>query len=292
MQYESVKDKYDLSEFKILESIKLADSIDDYRDKARLLEVEMLVNVCKKEMDKIESIEVVYTETKKVGSNISEVNKTQSGIKVKFKKSKEEVKKLSNFEEELKKEVDEQQKLVNSMYEEASKISKDVRHETIYKYGSGLISSMLRIAGGILTLPLSGLNIFGVTLGTTLINRGLKGLNRSIETKEKIIIDYKYEDLSNKLSKVEDKLEYINLTLADSLNEIARLKNNITIVFLKYKDILPDYEATLNKVLNLEEKLVKQQEKMKNIGEKEEEEKKLKKEKIYKIGEMKRNDNN
>ena len=52
-QYDTVKEKYDLSEFCILESIKLMDNIKDYKSIANLNEMEMMVKVCKKEIEQI-----------------------------------------------------------------------------------------------------------------------------------------------------------------------------------------------------------------------------------------------
>ena len=90
-QYDAVKEKYDLSEFSILESIKLIDNIKDYKNRASLNEMDMMIKVCKKEITKIESVTIEYKDTKKVGENIDNVKEEQQNVKVKFNRSKVKV---------------------------------------------------------------------------------------------------------------------------------------------------------------------------------------------------------
>ena len=52
-----------------------------------------------------------------------------------------------------------------------------------------------KIAGGILTLPFTGATIFGVALGNTMINRGLKTLNKGLDVNKKVVTDYRYTDI-------------------------------------------------------------------------------------------------
>lgn len=286
-KFDAIKYKYDLSEFKILESLKLAASIDDYKDKAKLNETEMLINVCKKEIDKIAQVEIVYVETKKVGENIEEVKDTQSNIKVKFKKDKKALDTLEKLEADLNYEIKVQKMLVDEMYDKASEIQ-EFNKKLRFRQTGGILGSMLRIAGGILTLPLSGLNLFGISIGATLINKGLKGLNKSFEEEEKIEIVYHYEDLKEKLINVKDRLEYINLVLEDSLNEIDKFKNNINLKYARYKDVIPEYDGVLKNVLKLEERLIRQQLKIADIDKKVEKEKELNSEKILKVNRMRK----
>ena len=78
------------------------DNIKDYTSTASLNEMEMMVKVCKKEIEQIKSVEVEYKETKKVGSNIDAIKKDQADIKIKFKKDKEHISQIKNVSENIK----------------------------------------------------------------------------------------------------------------------------------------------------------------------------------------------
>lgn len=284
-QYDIIKDKYDLSEFCILESIKLIDSIDDYKSVAKLNEMEMMLKVCKKEISKIDSITVIVDENQKVGTDIESVKQDHKKIKIKFNKSKEQIKKLNSFQEELKYEIKYQQEIIDDMYLKASYFEKQISKKIEIIGHRDILGSILRIAGGILTLPFTGKQLFGISLGSTLINKGLKEMNKQLETKEKIVVDYKYEDISNKINQVKDKLEYTNLLISDSLNEIKKLKNNFKNEYGEYNNILREYSSTLEKLNNLEFKLLTQQEKLIKMDKKLDKEKEINKQKLKRVGE-------
>lgn len=281
-QYDAVKNKYDLSEFSILESIKLIDNITDYKSRANLNEMDMMIKVCKKEIDKIETVTVEYQETKKLGTNIDEIKEEQKKIKIKFHKSKENISKITDVEKEINEELKTQEEIIEDMYKEASYFEKVARTELEYSGYGKMFSSLLKIAGGILTLPFTGTKIFGVALGNTMINRGLKTLNKGLNVNQKIVYDYKYTDIAHKISEVKDKVEYTNLIISDNLNEINKLREN----FKKYREfnkILPEYESMLSKVDKLEEKLKIQQEKISKMDKKLDEQKDLNNKKMKKV---------
>jgi len=282
-QYYAVKEKYDLSEFSILESIKLMDSIDNYKTMASLNEVEMMVRVCKKEIEKIDSVTIVVEESKKAEDDIQDKKESENKIRIKFNKNKTKVNELKTFEEEIAYELKEQQEIVDEMYKKASYFKKEVSKKMEYIGHKKIVSSLFRIAGGILTMPLTGSQLFGVALGSTMINKGLKEMNRKLEKRERIVINYKYEDISKQVEEVKDKIEYTNLILIDSLSEIKKLKNNFNEVYKDYKYILPDYLEMIEKVEALERRLIEQQTKLVKMDRKLEEEKEMNKQKLKKI---------
>ena len=283
LQYDAIKEKYDLGEFSILESIKLIDTIDDYKSVAKLNEMEMMLKVCKKEISKIDSITVIVEENKNVGNNIEETKEEQKQVKNKFNKSKSKINELSSLEEDLNNEIKCQQQIVDDMYEKASFFEKDVSKKIEVIGKRDILGSVLRIAGGILTLPFTGKQLFGISLGSTLINKALKEMNRSLETKEKIVVNYRYEDISKQIEQVKDKVEYTNLILSDSLNEIKKLKSNFKYTYSEYDNILPEYNSTLEKLEALELKILKQQEKLLKMDKKLDKEKEINKQKLKRI---------
>jgi len=288
-QYDAVKEKYDLSEFSILESIKLIDNIKDYKNRASLNEMDMMIKVCKKEITKIESVTIEYKETKKVGTDINNIKEEQQKVKVKFNRSKEKVEELKYRERDITEELDYQEKVIDEMYKEASRFEQLTRTDLVYKEYKGMLASMLRIAGGVLTLPFSGSKIFGVALGNAMINRGLKMMNKSLYPFEyKKTITYQYKDIAHKISEVKDKVEYTNLLISDNLLEIKKLRENFK-TYKEYNKVLPNYEDILDKIDKMEKRLKMQQEKISKMDKKLDEEKKLNTKKMEKVMSAKQN---
>lgn len=283
MQYDTIKEKYDLSEFAIVGGIKLIDSISDYQSIASLNEIETMVRVCKKEIEKIESITIINDKSKKVSSNLEDKKHEEDNVKIKFNKHKEKIKDVNTIEEKISLEVKEQEQIVNDMYKDAIYFEERISKEIEYIGHRKILSSMLNIAGGILTLPLTGINLFGIALGSTMINKGLKEMNKKLETREKIVINYDYKDISKKISNMKDKVGYTNLILIDSLNEIKKLKNNFSNTFKNYEYILPDYYEMFDKINSLENRLIEQQKNLNKIDKKLEEEKELNNKKLTKV---------
>lgn len=283
-QYDVIKEKYDLSDFSIIESIKIIDSIDNYKSLASLNEIEMMVRVCKNEINKIDNITVIKDESKKVGTTIEEKKKKEANIKIKFNKNKDKINAIKTIEGNLANELKEQQKIIDDMYYKASFYEKNISKKIEFVGHRKILSSLFRIAGGILTIPLTGTQIFGVALGSTMINKGLKEMNKSLEKREKMVINYKYEDISNQIASVKETVEYTNLILTDSLNEIKKLKNNFNETFKNFEYILPDYSDTLEKINALEQKLLEQQFRIEKMDKKLEQEKEINKQKLKKVG--------
>ena len=245
-----------------------------------------MANVCSKEIDQIKSVSVFYEDKKKIGTDIKEVKNEQKSIKIKFKKGKEKIDSLNYIKDTIESEINNQKQIVDEMYGKALYLEKQISKQREVIGHKKIISSFFRIVGGTLTLAFTGKSIFGMAIGATMVNKGLKELNRKLETREKIIINYKYEDISKQLENVKDKVEYTNLVLLDSLNEIKKLKNNFSNVFCKYDKVIPEYSETLKKVNELETKLKEQQIKIMGVNKKIEVEKELNKEKIKKIGNL------
>lgn len=283
LQYETVKNKYDLSEFSILKSIKLMENITDYKSLAKLNEIEMMIKVCKKEISKIDSVNIIIEDSKKVEEDIETLSEKQNDIKIKFNKSKENINKIYSLEECISNEIKNQQEIIDDMYKKSFYMEKEISKEIEIIGQKDILGSLFKIAGGIITLPLTGKQLFGIALGSTMINRGLKEMNRSLETKEKLVINYKYEDISKQIEQVKDKVDYIYLILSDSLNEINKLKNNFKNIYGEYNNILPEYNSVLETLNNLSNRILKQQDKLLNMDKKLKQEKEMNKQKLKKI---------
>lgn len=135
------------------------------------------------------------------------------------------IKSLQIKDDKLKQELNNINSVVNSMNEEVNKVTKNIVEITRTEGYGKIITSALKVAAGILTLPFSKANIFNITLGSALINRGVNGIRQGLETKKEIKVNYDYKDLTEKIRNTKNKLELTETMIKDSLTQINILKS-------------------------------------------------------------------
>ena len=128
-----------------------------------------------------------------------------------------------------------------------------------------MFASLLRVAAGIITVPLSNRRIFGIAMGAALINRGLRGLRQGLTVEQRTETVIKYEDLEREIINCKDKLEYTNLMLIDSIEQVDKLKVEFHDKFEKYVYLIPEYKDAMNKLDNLKKKLEQKHIELKTI---------------------------
>ena len=220
------------------------------------------ISINKENTSSIKNIKIYKTSKKEIDKKV-ESKKT---IKVLNKFDGYKIRQLKRNEEIVKKDVDIATHIIDKMNKEVDKVTKEVSRITKTTGYTRMIASCLRVATGVLTLPFSKFNLFNITLGSALINRGLKDLRKGLETKSEIKIDYKYEDLSNMIKATKDKTKLTELLIMDSLTEIKSIKESTYLGENNIKD-LNKLEENLNKKLKeidkLNKKLNKQDERNK-----------------------------
>ena len=254
-KYDTVKDKYDFSEFAILDSIEFMDAVDDYTDKAKLDTIEVMVNVCKNEITKIEGIVIEKDKSIKVTTDIE--NKKEEIVKrtIEFNNNKEKTKKQERIEDRVAIELVEQRKILDDIKSRVDKLEfVNIPQIQVSGYGK-MFASLLRVAAGIVTVPLSRRRLCGIAMGTALINRGLRGLRQGLTVEQRVETTIKYEDLEREIINQKDRLEYTNIMLMDSIEQVNKLKEEFHDKFEKYIYLIPEYKDAIDKLDNLKKKL-------------------------------------
>lgn len=196
---------------------------------------------------------------------------------------KAKVKSIEIIDEKIKKEIEEQKRILKSMKSKVSKID-ITTSKTIKLSGFGrIISSILKIATGLLTLPFSGTNMFGIMLGATLVNKGIRGLRKGLNRQEVTNINYNYEDLKYKILRSKNKLSDTKLLIIDSLEQVQLLKEEFIDKFKDYKVIDPLYDEIFKDIENIEDKLKNKKKEIEEIDKKFNKQYELNKVKLKKI---------
>ena len=254
-QYDTVKDKYNFEDFAILDSIEIMDAVDDYLDKAKLENIEVMVNVCKNEINKIDGIVIEKDKSIKVATDIEDKKEEIEKRTIAFEKNKNETEKEEKIEDRISLELIEQRKILDDIKRRIDNIEiTNIPQIRITGYGR-MFASLLRVAAGILTIPISNSRIFGIAMGASLINRGLRGLRQGLTVEQSINTRIRYEDLEREIINCKDKLEYTNLLLMDSIEQVDKLKTEFNEKFSKYVYLIPEYKEALDKLDNLKKSL-------------------------------------
>lgn len=254
-KFDTVKYKYDFADFAILDSIKIMDAIEDYQDNAKLDEIETMVNVCKNEIEKIDGIVIENEKSIKVGYELEEKKEKIKTRTISFNKNKENTNKVSCMEDKVAKELIEQRKILEDIKSRVDVIEiTQIPKVNISGYGR-MFASFLRVAAGILTTPVSNSRIFGIALGTNLINKGIRGLRQGLTVEQTVELSYKYEDLEREIINCKDKLSLTNLLLIDSIEQIDKLRDEFKDKFEAYIYVIPEYNESLKKIDLLKKQL-------------------------------------
>lgn len=267
-KYLTIKEKYDFEDYEILDSLTLIDAIEEYKTKAKLDELESLVDACKEEVEAISG--VLIEDEKRVGVG-EELEKKQEEIVNRdnaFADTKDKTIYLDELERTIQKEAEQQRKIIQELESKIAKVEHEVVKTTEYVYQSGrMFSSFLRIATGILTAPLSNTRLFGVMLGTHLINRGLNDLRTSLIPREveKTEIRERYQSVEHEILHTKDEVGTTLKLIDNTLYQIDDLQKTFRLKFEPYASYIPEYHKVENMLTELQKKLQTKREQINNM---------------------------
>ena len=257
-KYLIIKEKYNFDDYEILDSITLIETIEDYKTKAQLDELESLVDACKDEILAIDGILIEDKKSVGIGEDIIEKKEEIIERDNDFDNTKNRTLYLDELEKTIQTESEQQRKIIQELEIKIAKVEHEVVRTTEYVYQSGrMFSSFLRIATGILTAPLSNTRLFGVMLGTHLINRGLKDLRNSLIPREieKTEVRERYQNVEREILNTKDEVGTTLKLLNDSLEQIDDLQKVFKIKFEPYANFIPEYHSVKNMLDDLQKKL-------------------------------------
>lgn len=231
----------------------------DVDNQITILNNEETLNIIDQEKDETidevreEIIEEVVTVKVPKGENIDLESVKNLNMKVE---------KISTYEDKISYELNRQKEIIDRMYNRVGKFEKVVNTKYEIRGYGRLLSSFGNIAMGMLTLPLTNLKLFNFCFGSALINKGINKMKQGLDTKEKITIDYKYDDMTRQIKANQDKLNTTSLLLSDSVNQLKQVRSEFIKEFSRYEYQIPDYYKTLQTMESLEKKLKANQEKI------------------------------
>ena len=257
-QYLIMRDKYNFEDYEALENLTLMSAIDDYRDKARLEELEGLVDACKQEVEEIDGLVVEEERRRVVGAAIEDKEEEIETRDTAFKGTKKKNIYLDDLEKQIADEASRQQKLVAEIDAHLDKVETEVVTTTRYIYNTGqMFASFLRITAGILTAPFSNRSLFGIMLGSGLINRGIRDLRASLTPREveQTEIKERYQSIEREILSTKDVVGTTLKIIDDSIEQLDDLQKDFKLKFEPYAEYIPEYRKVEQMMEKLQKKL-------------------------------------
>ncbi len=261
-KYEKIKDHYDLSEFIILDSITYMDAIGELKDEASIEQLEIMVDICKNE---IEELDDIVEENKRGVEAKEEFTSKQQEIENRdkaFIKHTDRVMEVDKDYQQIINDTKSQMELLKHIREHLYDFEIEVIKTTkIVNRTQSLFGSFLRIATGILTRPFTGINLFGIALGTNLINRGLRGLREYLNPEIEVIEENrkKYCDMEEEILKGKNLVNNTKMLLSDSLWQLTQLEQEFQTTFANYTNVIPEYKQVLDQMHTLKNGLIEKE---------------------------------
>ena len=267
-KYEVMKEKYNFEDYDILDNLKLIDTIEDYKDKASIEELELMVDACKYEIEAIDG--VVIEEEKKAGidENLETKHKLIKERDQLFQKKRAQAISLDYDESIIEREMIIQQKTIADLEEKLKHIDTETRQVQYYVYNTRLMfRSFLRITAGILTAPFNGRRVFNTMLGTDLINRGLRNLRTSLIPDERVRIEVRerYNSVETEILKAKDDVNSTMFLINDSIKQIDDIKDYLNVHVKKDAEYIPQYQEVKDMIEKLDKSLKAKKEEIEKL---------------------------
>jgi hypothetical protein len=255
-QYKIMKDKYEFDGYEFLENLTLVEKVDDFKTKADLEELELMVDACKFEVEAIDAVVTVEKTSKKVGVGIVEKKDELVDRDRSFEKSKSDRYRLNNLSATIEEELSHEAEILDDIQNNLRHIENETDRVVGLTINTDrMIRSFLRIAAGIITAPL--FNIFGTMLGIHLVRSGLRELRQSLLPVEVDREEYarRYEQVETQIVNARNDVERTLIMIDDSFDTIRDIKKLYKQKYEKYAAYLPDYAKLWDDMESLEKRL-------------------------------------
>jgi hypothetical protein len=179
-------------------------------------------------------------------------------------------------------EIDRQNEYFSRLMEKVDVIDRQ-EYVTMHLRGLGnLIGNSLRFMGLMLMSPFTGL-IPGISMQTMATRRMIANAYRHIHLEEVNHVRYEAIDYDSELNHHLDDVNYAECLIDDALKDVDRLKEDFMSI---YDSRIPGYEDTLKKITAIENKLVRNQNKVAIVKKNLKRSKKINENKIVRVREL------
>lgn len=277
--YQIISEYYDFKGYSNLKNTILINSIEDYTFYKNTTDVDKLVNECKKECKKLDTIIEITNKCIESDKKILEVKNYNEKMNEKYNESKEKIDLVSNSYEKIDKNIKEQDDFLLRLESDIQTLDEKFNNMAYFDGTTSLINNLIKMGLNTYLIPL--FPPIGLIIQALLLEKSIEGIRRLFNpdikktfVSQKVISKYINIIYDNK-----NTMDLMEQFLSKNINNIKDLKSEYINQFEKHKDILNDYEENIKKIDDIINKLEEKNKRVKLMKE----ELKQKKEKVLSL---------
>lgn len=277
--YKIISEYYEFKGYNELQNTILINSIEDYTFYQNSTNIDKLVNECKQECKKLDTIIEATDKCIKTDKKVLEVKKYTEKRDEEYTRSKEEIKLIDEAYEKIENNVKYQDEFLVKLEKDIENIEGKLNDKNTFAATTSLLDNLFKMTMNAYLMPF--FPSLSIIIQAILIEKSIKGIRSFLNPEIKR--DFITRKFIGKYIKIiydnKATLEATENLLTSNIEEIKNLKQDYIEKFGPYSDYLDGYKENLKKMENALDKLTKKNIKVKEMKE----ELKKKKEKILEL---------
>ena len=277
--YKIISEYYEFKGYNELQNTILINSIEDYTFYQNSTNIDKLVNECKQECKKLDTIIEATDKCIKTDKKVLEVRKYTEKRDEEYTRSKEEIKLIDATYEKIENNIKYQDEFLVKLENDIENIEGKLNDKNTFALTTSLLDNLFKMTMNAYLMPF--FPSLSIIIQAILIEKSIKGIRSFLNPEIKR--DFITRKFIGKYIKIiydnKAALEATENLLTSNIEEIKNLRQDYIEKFGPYSDYLDGYKENLKKMENALDKLTKKNIKVKEMKE----ELKKKKEKILEL---------
>lgn len=277
--YKIISEYYEFKGYNELQNTILINSIEDYTFYQNSTNIDKLVNECKQECKKLDTIIEATDKCIKTDKKVLEVKKYTEKRDEEYTRSKEEIKLIDEAYEKIENNIKYQDEFLVKLEKDIENIEGKLNDKSTFAATTSLLDNLFKMTMNAYLMPF--FPSLSIIIQAILIEKSIKGIRSFLNPEIKR--DFITRKFIGKYIKIiydnKATLEATENLLTSNIEEIKNLRQDYIEKFGPYRAYLDGYKENLKKMENALDKLTKKNIKVKEMKE----ELKKKKEKILEL---------
>ena len=263
--YKIISEYYEFKGYNELQNTILINSIEDYAFYQNTTTIDKLVNECKQECKKLDTIIEATDKCIQTDKKILEVRKYTEKRDKEYIQSKEEIKLIDETYEKIENNIKDQDKFLLKLEEDIESIEIKLKDKRTFDATTSLLENLFKMTINAYLMPF--FPSLSIIIQAILIEKSIKGIRSYLNPEIKK--DFLTKKFIGKYIKIiydnKATLEATENLLTSNIKELKALKEDYKEKFGPYSAYLDGYEENLKKIEDAIEKLNQKNTKVKEM---------------------------
>lgn len=263
--YKIISEYYEFKGYNELQNTILINSIEDYAFYQNTTTIDKLVNECKQECKKLDTIIEATDKCIQTDKKVLEVRKYTEKRDKEYIQSKEEIKLIDETYEKIENNIKDQDKFLLKLEEDIQNIEVKLKDKRTFDATTSLLENLFKMTINAYLMPF--FPSLSIIIQAILIEKSIKGIRSYLNPEIKK--DFLTKKFIGKYIKIiydnKATLEATENLLTSNIKELKALKEDYKEKFGPYSAYLDGYEENLKKIEDAIEKLNQKNTKVKEM---------------------------